>query len=96
MSIEEVVEILKMHRNAFAAEHSGSAITALDIAINTLSAPHEMTARELLHIELRLFGKYLEAWDEYSDYVVDGKVEEAVQFAETWAREHTEEANDER
>jgi hypothetical protein len=64
--------------------------------INRISpVPREMTAKELLHIELRMFGKYLEAWSEYSDYVINGKVEEAVQFAETWARKHPEERSKE-
>lgn len=54
------------------------------------AVPHEMTARELLHTERRMFSKYLDAWSEYSDYVIEGKEEEAVQFAEKWAREHPE------
>ena len=97
MSIEEVVEILKMNRNAFVAEHMGSAITAYDIAINTLSAPHEMTAREFANEFHRMWDAYLNCMEDGDDcplYTANicslSEMENIVPIVEQWAKEHPE------
>lgn len=96
MSIEEVVETLKMHRNAFAAEHMGSAITAFDIAINTLSAPHEMSAREFAEARDRLCDSMNECTDcPIYKACMTNSLTKVLPMVEAWAQEHPEEANDE-
>lgn len=91
MSIEEVVEILKMHRNAFVAEHRGSAITAFDIAINTLSAPREMTAREFAEARDRLCDS-MNACTGCPIYkaCLTNSLTKILPMVEAWAQEHPE------
>lgn len=57
---------------------------------NIPAVPQEMTARELLHIEYRMFQEDLDEWNVYDLYVLKGKGEEAIQFAEKWLKDHPE------
>lgn len=64
------------------------------------AAEQPMSARELLLTEERMIREDADAYREYAPLAWNRKVDEAVAFAERWAREHPrqerEEANDER
>ena len=57
--------------------------------------PREMSARELLLTEERMLRDDADAYREYAPLAWNRKVDEAVAFAEQWAREHPEEVKDE-
>lgn len=50
----------------------------------------EMTARELLYTERRMYHEDSDTYADYSALVISEELDEAVRFVEKWVREHPE------
>lgn len=76
-------------------ETMGEAVAAWNTRV---SVPHETTAKELLLIEERMRQNDADAYTEYCDRLwalLDSisYMDDAIDYAEKWAKEHPEEAN---
>ena len=67
----------------------------LDAVVSADAVPQEMSARELLLTEERMIREDADAYREYAPLAWNRKVDEAVAYAERWAREHPEERSEE-
>lgn len=55
------------------------------------AAPHEMTAKELLYAERRMYNEDSDVYWKYSELVIAEEFDVALRYIEKWAREHPEE-----
>lgn len=66
---------------------------AIEDIDNVPPAPHELTAKELLLIEERLFLDK-DAYQDYLSLLWHMEIDEAVAYAQKWAEEHPEERSE--
>lgn len=58
------------------------------------AVPQEMSAKELLHAERRMYNEDSDAYLEYSSLVIEEEMESALCYIEAWAKEHPERSED--